>query len=78
MSIEKKLDLIILEINQIKLELKESTDKMNKHIDFVEYTYGLVQKPFFTLMNMIPSFSFFNNPIHDEISIPKKCISSSL
>lgn len=54
-----KLELLLTEIKELRIEikeLKESTSKMDSHIDFVENVFNIIRVPFFTLMNTVNSF----------------------
>lgn len=55
-EIHDKLDFIISELKQLRQEvnqIKESNNKMDKHVDFVENVFDTVKYPFFGLMNFI-------------------------
>ena len=55
-SYESKIDLLLSEIVSLRQELalvKDTTNRMDKHISFVESVFDVIRIPFFSLMNAI-------------------------
>ena len=59
MTTENKIDQLLDEIRELRFEIKEmkeTTSRMDGHIDFVENVFNLIKVPFFSLMNTVNSF----------------------
>jgi hypothetical protein len=56
----KKSDDVILsklyDIESQLIDIQKTNTKMNDHIDFVEYVYSVIKKPFFLLMSTVSKF----------------------
>ena len=64
-NIEKKIELLSLEIKdikkQMKLEILTECKKMGSHIDFVEDIYDKIKNPLGYIINKVKGYSGTNN-----------------
>jgi hypothetical protein len=69
---EDKLDILLSEISEIKIELAEikaTNIKMDNHINFIESVFEIVRYPLFGLLDIIrPYVSNQPHKLHNDAS----------